>query len=170
MYFCGDDSFQLQFRLTFLVWKPRYFIYPEIRQLFIKHNTNVSSSTLAERLFPFAGFIRCPDRATMSDTIFEKKFVINIFGVRGRLKNFPTVLKFKKNFEVFFKIALCNWNTQSDVYSSSRVSMYTNILYYNISIAIRVRPNPLNMQNNISCLNYERTQDTLWPNPFSYTV
>jgi len=62
--------------ITFLNDKNKtlYFLngYPNIKQLFIKYNTNLCSSTAVERLFSFAGFIHSPSRLKLPDNTFEK--------------------------------------------------------------------------------------------------
>jgi len=46
--------------------------YPQIKKIFIKYNTSLTSSAAVERLFSFAGLIHSPCRSSMSDETFKK--------------------------------------------------------------------------------------------------
>lgn len=46
--------------------------YPNIKQVFIRFNTNLCSSASVERLFSFAKLINAPNRGNINDENFER--------------------------------------------------------------------------------------------------
>lgn len=53
--------------------------YPAVKRVFLRYNTNLSSSAPVERLFSLGSLILCPNRRRLSDTLFEKLLLLKSY-------------------------------------------------------------------------------------------
>ena len=50
--------------------------YTEVKKVFLKYNTPLSSWTLAEKLFPYATMANSPNCNRFSDSLFQKRVIL----------------------------------------------------------------------------------------------
>jgi len=50
--------------------------HPEMKEIFLKHNTPLASSGSAERLFSYATMVNTPKASKLSDDMFEQRVVL----------------------------------------------------------------------------------------------
>jgi len=53
------------------MYRSKQYVNCEVKQVFIRYNTPVPSSTPVERLFSIAGLVRSAKRNRLSDCMFE---------------------------------------------------------------------------------------------------
>lgn len=58
--------------------------YPIIREIFLKHNTQLPTSATTERMFNFAGILDHPNRGRVLPTNFENNILLKANHVHGR--------------------------------------------------------------------------------------